>query len=62
MITNLDPSLQTFIIIGLAFVLFGIFVLVTGLVFFQRSKNKVASRLEHYVSDKKIHGQDSLYS
>lgn len=60
MITNLDPSLQTFIIIGLAFVLFGILVLVTGLVFFQRSKNKVASRLEHYVADKKTHGQTTL--
>ena len=60
MIANLDPSLQTFIIIGLAFLLFGILVLITGLVFFQRSKNKVASRLDHYVSDKKTRGQTPL--
>jgi tight adherence protein C len=61
MINITDPKVQSLILVVLAFILLGVLILVFGLTYLQRSRNKVASRLDHYVSDRKTKGPQPLF-
>lgn len=53
MFTNMDPSLLTLVLGTLAAALLGLIVLFIGISRYLKSKNKVTSRLEHYVTPKR---------
>jgi hypothetical protein len=52
MVTNIDSTLLTPVIVTLAIALLGLIVLFIGISRYSKSKNKVTSRLEHYVAPK----------